>query len=388
MTDVALRQVASVEDVKDRYDAALSAAFRAASAERARPPHAFSMSRLGGCTRAGAYALALTPVSDELPIGENRAANLGTAEHIWLLPYLTGALGSGAAMEQALTLHAAGLVIPGTADVTGLYDLGDQKTVGEHRLHRLRRTGLAFPDHWIQVAGYALARRQSGADVDHLVWIYMDRASGDHETLVEEFTDDTALAVLDRVREIRRWADTDPDRAPRTYYAVPGRGDKPRSLRGPGLEFMCNECPWLRRCWGEDARPNQVGAQRNLARTDPQIEAALVCYDAAAARRSEADKEAEFYSAVLDGRRAGVYGAWSLRWSKGSSVMDAAAVREHYESAGLDLPRKSTSGSMMVRLVSRLSNDQRKQLGLAPVAKTAAVRKPAAQRTAKKAALT
>jgi hypothetical protein len=357
----------TAEAVRARIDDAVAAAFRAATAARARPPHSFSMSRLGLCTRASAYALAGTPISDTPELEEGRASNLGTWEHEGLLPYLAAELGVDAGTEVPVELHAAGLIIPGRADITAIHELGDLKTTGEHKLHKARRRNTCRPDHWVQAAGYALGRRQAGHDVHWLIIIYLDRATGDHETFVEPFDDAAALAVIDRVREIRRWADTDPDRAPRAGYARPWVDERAPRYDGPGLGApdapgACDGCSWLRRCWGPTAVPGRVGAQR-LKRTDrPAIEAALRLYDDATATISPAERDKDFAAAQLENVRPDVYGSMSLRWGAGGQHMDQAAVRAHYAELGLPVPMSPTRGSLLVRRASRLTPKMRREI--------------------------
>lgn len=330
---------ATAADIRDRVSAALSASFLAAQADNPHDPTELSMSGLGGCTRAAAYQVAGTEPSNTPPPEEGRAAMLGEWIHNGLLPRLAAALGVNVAeleVEKPVVLRAAGIVIPGRADLAGDVVL-DLKTVGEHRLQGVRRSG-EYADHRQQVMGYALACFQAGRRVRWVVWLYIDRATGDHEVIVEPFTNAAALSVVERVREIRSYADEDPDSAP-------------RDGRGPGFSFACDRCPWLRRCWGEDAVPGRVGVQKILAADAPGTVAAIELLDGARHRLSTGKRDEEFAKAVLEGKQAAQYGEWQLRYTRGRSGTDMDQVREHYEAIGEELPQKRGAPSIKVRKV-------------------------------------
>lgn len=328
-----------------------TAAFIAANAANRHDPLRLSVSGLGGCTRKAAYALAEVEPSDVPPPDEARAAMLGTWEHAGLLPWLVKVLGSDqrpAEKDRPVTLRAHGIEIPGELDLYRSPVLADQKTVGEHRLHRVRRTGSPFRNHRQQVRSYGLAAMQDGLEVRYLAWLYLDRANGDTTVMAEEFTNAAAMDVLDRVAEILYWAEHPPQ--------------APREERGPGLSYLCNSCPWLRTCWGPTAVPKQVGAQTSIAETPLGLAAALAAYDDAAARKADAAKDQEFAAAILARTPRGVYGPWWLRWDKPGSTIDQAAVAELYTQLGLEVPKKPTAGGLRIRLVEALSPAMRKKL--------------------------
>lgn len=326
-------------EVSTAVRAAVGEAFTTANAEHQRDPHRLSMSKLGGCTRQAAYMVAGTEVSDVPLAEEGRAANLGTWQHAGLLPLLAKHL-PDARYETPVVLSAAGLTIGGQVDLDWADVVMDLKTVGERRLHGVRRSG-AFADHRAQVMGYVLARVQMGIPTRWAVWTYLDRASGDVEVVVEPFTNAAMLAVIDRVEEIVRWAET-PDQAP-------------RDNRGPGLSFACDRCPWLRRCWGEDATPGQTGAQRLLARDEPGKAAMAALYDDASARVSAGKLDQEFAKLVLDGTRPGIYGPWAVRRGKsGGTHLDEAQVRADYAARGEEPPTRQSSARLLIKLVEAL----------------------------------
>lgn len=335
-------------ELADQIRQMAAAAFTMANAEGQadRDPTALSMSGLGGCTRAAAYAVAGTPASDVHPPEEARAAVLGTVAHEILLPHMA-AQRPGAVVEHPVKLHAAGQVIPGTLDLAWPGVVLDLKTVGSWRLSDIRGAG-AYTAHRLQVLGYALAHHQAGNRVDQLVWLYLDRATGEVEPVVEPFTNGAALAVVDRVRHITEHARR-PDDAPRMGAA--GGNGRGSTMRGPGLSVVCDSCSWLRRCWGDDAVPGEVGAQRILARTDAGVEAALALYDAGSAAASEGKADAEFAKAILEDTPDATYGPWSLRRGKPGQLLDQAQVRADYAERGKGPPMRPTAGRMNVTRV-------------------------------------
>ena len=337
---------------------AVAGAFLDESTARARKPHHLGLSALGGCTRAAAYAIAGTEPSDVPPPREGRAANLGTWEHNGLLPRLAARLGE-AAVEVPVVLRAAGLEIRGSADlVWHTPALGgvvvDLKTVGERRLHTVRRQGGPFRAHRQQVRAYALAVRQTGREVRWLVWLYMDRATGAEEVVVEPFTNAAALDVLDRARDLRRYADTDPDDAPREER---GPGDPAK-----GFSFACNECPWLRRCWGDDAVPGESGAQAVPVDDNPGIVRAIELLDDASRRKGEAEKDYDYAKALLARVRTGSrqYGHYKLTRGRSYPKDDQHAAVRVLKEMGVEVPQVTVSGRLTVSMVKAKPPAKRK----------------------------
>lgn len=304
--------------VRERYLAAVAAAHTAETEARARHPHTLSVSRLAGCTRQAAYALAGTPVTEPPKQVEARAANHGTWLHEGLLPRLADQVGGK--HETIVVVRAAGVTIMGRADLAVVEsaaggELADVKTV--NGLDAVRRAG-GFGEHWVQLMAYILGERQRSRPVRWAVLIYVDRATGEAEVFVRPVTDEALLAVVERIGEIVRLAAA-PQTAPRVTAALPG-GRRWR-MRGPGPKgYSCNECDWLRACWGPDAKPGQRGAQRNLVRTDPAREAALGAYVTASSTAADAAAEKEFWRSVLDGSPAGLYGSWRLSWTRAGAI--------------------------------------------------------------------
>lgn len=311
-------------------DKALSAAFLA---ETDADHHGLelSISGIGACTRAAVYRLAQIPPTDT-PSMEKRQANFGTWIHAGLLPRLAEQLGAATTqLERKVTLTALGATVDGSADLyasdTGL--LLDLKTIYAGGLTGIRRHGPP-PAHRMQVDSYAAALTQTGAHVEATALIYLDRSSGESETIVTAYGPDQAEAVTRRLEDLERYAKINPNAAP-------------RDERGPGLSIICDGCPWLRACWGPDATPGQTGGQRVLAYDQPSTAKAAAGYDAARTDESQAKARKDFYAAVLRGADAGIYDGWSLDYGRPSQRFDQARARALL--AGLGIAEPKTIGA-------------------------------------------
>jgi hypothetical protein len=330
---------------EQRLTGALGGAFTAMSDERARDPHRLSLSGLGRCTRRAAYQIAGTPVSDVFEPGQHRAANLGTILHDALVPRLAKQL--GATYEEEVLLRGGGLELRGTYDIweAGLGEMTDLKSVGEHRLSTVRRFG-AFREHRVQGFAYALAQYQAGLPVKAVNLLYIDRARGDHEVVNLPFTRGHALKVLDRITEIQFHA-ADPDNAPRDP-------DGRRKRIGPGWSFECNDCPFLRRCWGPDAKPGNKNLRSQEPADDAEVEAICAALVRAREIKTEAEKDMEWYRIRLGQANPNTYGPYQLTNTPGHEIPDQAAMRARLEQLGEQVPTQTTAGTVGVRVVKKV----------------------------------
>lgn len=325
-------------EVSGIVKAAVGRAFTAESATRQRDPHYLGISALSGCTRFAAYAVAGVQPSDAVEAGEGRAANLGTWEHNGLLPRIADEF-KGGATEVGVALRAAGLAIPGHIDLDAPGMVLDLKTVGEWRLQAVRRSG-AFYDHVMQVAAYALAKLQAGQPPKWLVILYLDRANGDEEAFVIPFTNEHVTMVIDRVAEIRRWAEDDPDTAPR-------RDASGATMNGPGYSFKCNECPWLRRCWGPDAKPGQ---RQRHDHDNAEVEALLLEYIEVNAIEGPAKRRKDEIAKLLETAKHGTYGAVRYHRAPDTIVDDPYAALKILKTLGYEVPQRPKRGNLSIRL--------------------------------------
>lgn len=331
---------ATADEIAAFTRALVSASFQAENTARqaTRDPTALSISGVGGCLKQAAHAVGRSTPTDVAPPEEARDAVLGTWIHDHLIPWmvqLARGLGLDAVGEEPCQVTAGGLVVPGTLDFAVPGIVWDIKSVKEWRLHGVRRHGVFLP-HELQVGTYALARRQAGYPVRWVVWIYIDRSTGEVHIEVKEFTNRLVLAVVDRLTRISYHA-ANPDLAT-------------REGRGPGISLACDRCPWLRRCWGPDAARGQVGAQRILAATPEGIAAALALYARAQTIESPAVKDKAFAKAIVHSANVpdGTYGAHVLKHGNPGTTVDMAKVRAFYAKHGEDVPEKATAGPMRV----------------------------------------
>lgn len=327
-------------EVAGLVKAAVSRAFEDESATRQRDPHHLGISALSGCTRFAAYAVAGTPASDQPEAGEGRAANLGTWIHNGILPRMANQFTEGAT-EPTVTLRAAGLTIIGHIDLDIPTTVFDLKTVGEWRLQAVRQSG-AFYDHVMQVAAYAVAKLQAGHPPRWLVILYLDRATGDEQVFVIPFTNDHVLMVIDRVAEIRRWAEDDPDTTPR-------RDASGASMNGPGFSFKCNDCPWLRRCWGPDAQPGQ---RQRHHHDNAEVEKLLLEYITANAVEGPAKRRKAEIADMLETAKYGVYGSARYHRSPDTIVDDPYSALKILKTLGYEVPQRPKRGTLSIRLTT------------------------------------
>lgn len=305
-----------------------------------RDPTVLTLSGLGGCTRRNAYAVARVPASDVHPPEEARQALLGTGIHDWLLPamarVITRLISTHCDVEKRVALHAAGITVGGHLDLAFDDVVLDLKTVREHKLHGVRRHG-PYGEHRVQVNGYGLAEYQAGRPVRWIVYLYMDRTTGEVLPVAEPFDNAAGLAVIDRVETIVRFATTDPDAAP-------------REARGPGVSLACDRCSWLRRCWGPDAKPGKTGPQTQLAATPAGLVEILRLAHAATVAASAANADKEFAKLVLAATPAGQYGPFALSRGRDGLMDDDAEIKRILGELGIEVPKKTKAGGTYVRL--------------------------------------
>jgi hypothetical protein len=324
--------------------AALAFELENARRQEDRDPTKLTMSGLGGCTRRNAYALAGTEPSDVYGAEEARMALLGSGIHDWFLPALADAIrklvaGADPVVEERVVLHLADVQIVGSLDLAFGDVVTDLKSVREYKLHGVRRRG-AFNEHRLQVNGYGLARWQAGHDVRWIAYLYMDRTTGEIQPVVEPFTTEAGEAVMRRVETIQSFATTNPDNAP-------------REARGPGVSLACDRCPWLKRCWGPTATPGKTGPQTQLAETPAGLIQILSLMHAATGVTSAANADKDFAKLVLSCTTDGTYGPYKLSRGSDSEMDDGVEMKRILTELGIDIPKKTKSGSTFVRLAPK-----------------------------------
>lgn len=307
-----------------------------------------SMSYLGGCQRESAYRIAgLDPDPQYVHVmndDEARAAMVGTWIHDGLLPELAALLAGGEHEKRVELVVPVGDTEDGVtplAKVDGSADcytqaagggVIDLKTVGAFKLGDIDVYG-AKERHRKQVRGYAAALVQMGVPVAWTAWLYLDRGNGSVKAVVEPFGEEEYVGVLRRVRHLVALAE-DPDYAP-------------RDERGPGLSWVCDGCPFLRRCWGPSAEP---GSSRAIAVHDnPGIAAAGEMVVELRAEHTALGKKIDFLKAQVGQPEAGQYGGITVSYGRDSTKPDADAMVKRLEELGEPIPRVPKPGNTYIR---------------------------------------
>lgn len=315
-------------------------------------------SSIGGCPREAAYGHHGTPTDPEWQPTPSIASWIGQAVHRTLLPALATLL-SGEAVEGA----TYELAVPWTPalpseqglppelrrlpPITGHVDLPvpggviDLKTVSRHGLDRARREG-PKGRNLLQVHANAAGLIDAGRDI---TWVglllvctetSLDRQDHNGLLYVQPLDPDLITAAAEWWRGV---VDAPPEQQERTE-------------RGPGLSLPCDECRWLRRCWGPDATPGRVGPQSLLAVESDAVVSALLMHQEAAERITEAGRveraakaDQEWARALIADADEGTYVGKGgrmvdLRIKPGATRLDQQEAREALKAAGLPIPMK------------------------------------------------
>lgn len=284
------------------------------------------------CQRQAALRFAGADYTDDV-VDEKRAAALGTWVHAGLLPQLRRVVGGRARYEVPVEVTPW---LKGHVDLW-LHQDGttlDVKTCTDSKLSKVRQEG-ADPKHVAAGHLYALGLRNSvkGADPQQVAVLYVGRERGDHVTVSQPYDPEVTAEALD-------WWET-----ARMYGTAPSSGGPDMApigdRRGPGLDLVCDGCPFASRCWpGVDgARPQS----RLVKDGDVMTEDALQQLADATKRKAQAEKDAEWAKALLDGTPPGQYGPWLLKRQRDTPpkpVVDLDAAK----AAGLALPTKLNNG--------------------------------------------
>jgi hypothetical protein len=300
-------------------------------------------SELGECRRRAAYRIARRrPTNTRTGL----QAFLGTELHRGVLRALRRQYGG--LTEVALR----GEQVKGRCDWWHEPVVEDLKTTSRFGFERVLTRGVPTR-HWFQVAVYAWLLRTgqtadrrlpagSAQDVDGLRIRYLSRDSG--EDVVFEAGHDPALTA-----EALMWL-TD------VYATVEEEGDEavPRDGFGPGVDTMCDWCPFLDRCWGLPVDPETEGEasrQSRLTVTDEDFAAAVRDYDAARAAENEARRAKEYARERLRGR-SGPAGELQCEWSGGAlrSEVDRDAAVERLAELGEAVPTRTTRSPRTIRV--------------------------------------
>ena len=346
---------ADVEVLARTLDRGVGRAFAAANTrgqEARRSLWGLSMSYLGGCRRESAYRIAgLDPDPQYVHVmneDEARAAMVGTWIHDGLLPELAALLAGGEHEMRVELVAPVGDTVDGVTPLvkvdgsTDCYTRAagggciDLKTVGAYKLGDIDVFG-PRNRHRVQVRGYASALVQAGLPVAWTAGVYLDRGDGSVKTVVEPFGEEEYVATLRQVRYLVELA-KEPDSAP-------------RDERGPGLSWVCDGCPFLRRCWGKDATPGSSKAiavhdDEDIAFAGEQVVALRTEYNAL-------EKKIDFFKAQVGKPEAGQYGGITVTYGRDGVKPDVPAMIKRLEELGERIPQVPKSGNTYIRRASK-----------------------------------
>ena len=285
-------------------------------------------SSLGGCSRRVWHEIRgdakCNPNVKRLP------AILGTAIHEYIEDL------SMLGLREVKVRTPGGL--PGTADRIHDGVLSDWKTTKLKSLEWVRVHGPSTQQVW-QVMTYAYAWNSTrsiadflaGGDGVHTVrLIYIPRDGTEDDIYVWEapYDERIALEALDWLEEILEQADA---------------GHRPPPEKDPA--FCADWCPFYGELCKGIVSAKGADAQE-IGTDDPWLEdAAAAYYQAVKDEKAAAARKAAALDALSGA--SGRVGAYRVSWvhRKGSSVLDADAVREDYTARGQILPVKTQAGS-------------------------------------------
>ncbi|MGW6238357.1 PD-(D/E)XK nuclease family protein [Streptomyces sp. NPDC055094] len=312
------------------------------------------------CGRRAAYILHGVPPTDH---ADKRAAILGTfihygllesarTEYGWLVERSVqdGLIRGHVDVVQLDAATAARLparhrpAIP--ADVLTVEDVKTKSTYMWDRVLRYGATaaelrqvhlyaGALHECGFENVPGQRYLSRMGPLDIGRIRFRFINRDSGAEHIQEIEFDPQRAAEAqwwVERVRE------------------TSGPGEMPRDFNGPGLDAICDYCPFRSLCW-PGTEPG-VPAQTALIHNDADREQALIEYVKGHELASEGNRVKNFARKKLDRSPAGVYGPNRLSWRGGNDEEkdDVEAMVDLHEIAGIPVPMKPDTDRMVKNL--------------------------------------
>ena len=316
------------------------------------------------CQRRTAYILAGTPPTDD---ADKRAAILGTCIHEGLLS--AARTRYGWQVERSV----ADQLIRGHIDAVQLDEATARRLPARHRprIHATQRQGVVVEDlktkstfvwdrvlkygastaELRQIYTYAYLLRTSGFEnvkgqrhlarlgpipVTTLRFRFVNRDNGAEH--VTEFPYDEREAERARWWVERVHDTTDPDTAQRDFD-------------GPGLDAVCDHCPFRTRCWPPTDPPG-AAPQSILIHDDADRAAALADYERGQQLESHGGRIRKLARAKLDASPPGIYGEYQLTWTGGKAKRetDVDAMVRLFHDAGLPVPTTPDLSAMTAQL--------------------------------------
>lgn len=327
----------------------LAAAVRDLDSRRARSRQKkIGASEVGECRRQAAYRIAGVKATNT---SSGIQAALGTAIHKDVLRALKVTYGG------LTEVHCESEQLKGHADWvdTDSYEypvIEDLKTTSTNSFTKVLAQG-AYTKHWLQVSLYAWLMRNGHITDKRLLKVgcesldiagvrirYLDRSSGEDTVMAQEY--DPLLAA-----EAIMWL-TD------VYDTVAAEGPEAaeRDGYGPGIDGMCDWCPFLDACWGPQPEEGEFRTrQSRLIVDDDEFAQALADYEESRRAEAEAKRKKEFARAKLMGRQGSARGL-SLAWQGGNEIVqvDTKAALERLRELDGELPTRVTRSPRTIRV--------------------------------------
>ncbi|WJV48922.1 PD-(D/E)XK nuclease family protein [Streptomyces flavofungini] len=232
------------------------------------------------------------------------------------------------------------------ADVLTVEDVKTKSTYMWDRVRRYGATvaelrqvhlyaGALFEVGFEDIPGQRYLSRLGPLDIQRLRFRFINRDSGEEHVQEIEFDPQRAAEAqwwVERVREI-----SDPEEMPRDFH-------------GPGLDTICDYCPFRSKCWPGTA-PG-VPEQAALIHNDVDRAQALADYVKGHELASEGDRIKKFARKKLDQSPAGTYGTNKLSWRGGNDEEkdDLEAMVDLHEVADIPVPMKPDADRMVKNL--------------------------------------
>lgn len=270
----------------------------------------------GGCPRAIWYRN-LPPAGLVLAPADYREARIGTLIHKQAVTALRK-LYPWQEFEQPVTINGL--------DRESAYDRYDEvvaevedlKTAGDWRWDDVMDNGVSL-DVWKQVALYGLGLLEAGRPVETLKITYLKRCNGHDHTEIVQFDLEFAEAAREELLGIAAMLDLaasegegwDPAEHDGEDYDP---GDLlPRTRSGPGLDKLCDRCPFRIHCWKMDEAEELGRSPQSLVElgrepADPAVVWAIEENVKAKALNGEAEKLKKSTGVLVEGLTPGRYG--------------------------------------------------------------------------------
>ncbi|MEH0412241.1 PD-(D/E)XK nuclease family protein [Streptomyces scabiei] len=195
--------------------------------------------------------------------------------------------------------------------------------------------GALFEVGFEDVPGQRYLSRLGPLDIGRIRFRFINRDSG-----------------AEHVQEI----DFDPQRAAEAQWWVErvretgNPEEMPRDFNGPGLDAICDSCPFRSLCW--PGTVPGVPEQAALIRNDADREQALIDYVKGHELASEGDRVKKFARKKLDQSPEGIYGPNRLSWRGGNDEEkdDVEAMVDLHEVAGIPVPMTPDVNRMVKNL--------------------------------------